>query len=501
MKKIIGLYLAGALAALCCLPAGAAPGAAAGTVPAPAAQAAQTAQILDGEKLPVVILRGMSFGSLRVDDGSGNSVEPVKEIKAGDIVATLFRAAGTALVRRNADSGVGVILDYLNDIYGRIGCDETGTPVYASTGPTYPLAAGNYPELLAGTHYSESKIVLSSADWFGADYTYYFAYDWRVNPLVNADAIATMVDQALADTGCGKVNLVCASEGGIQAVAYMTKYGYEKINKCVFVSSTFYGSYGATDLLSGNITVQPEALYYYLTDSAGSGAQRFVYTALYKAKILDGVSKLLNAFIARFKDQVYENFVTGAFGRTPALWAMVLPDEYDAAVDYMFGDDLAGNAAFIAVADRLHQMAAGREALLMQAQADGVEFAVIAGYNTPYAPFIERARATGDGTLDTDLMGGGAVSAPFGETFLESYLPAAEGCLSPDRVIDASGCVFSDSTWFVKNAPHVGCDYGTPYAEFLHWLLIHDGPATVFDSPAYPRFMIAGEGQTLSPLQ
>ncbi|HOU10660.1 MAG TPA: hypothetical protein PL044_08490 [Clostridiales bacterium] len=491
MKKIGCILIAAVFAALCCLPAGAASKATA--VP-------QATAATESEKLPVVILRGMSFDSLRVDDGSGGGVEPVKEINTGDIVATLFKAAGTALIRRSADSGVDVILDYLNDIYGRIGCDETGTPVYGSKGPAYPLSVAHYPELLAGPGYSEGKIVLSCVDWFGADYTYYFAYDWRVNPLVNADAIAAMVGQALSDTGCGKVNLVCTSEGGIQALAYMTKYGYEKINKCVFVSSTFYGSYGATDLLCGNITVLPKALYYTLMDSADNATQRFVYTVLYKTRVLDGVSKLLNAFIARFKDKVYEGFVTGVFGRTPALWAMVLPDEYGEAVDYMFGNDREGNAAFIAVADKLHEMAAGRETLLKKAQAGGVEFAAVAGYNTPYAPFIERALATGDGTLDADLMGGGAASAPFGETFPENYVPAAEGCLSPDRIIDASGCIFRDATWFVKNAPHVGCNYKTEYAEFLHWLLVREGPATVFDSPAYPRFMIAGEGQTLSPL-
>lgn len=499
MKKLCCILMAATLAALCCLPALAVPEVTAVASTAPA-QAANTTQIFEGEKLPVVIIRGMSFDSLTIDDGSGNNVFPVKEINAEDIIATLFKAAGTALIRRSADSGVDVIIDYLNGIYGSIGCDETGTPVHASTEPVYPLSAANYPELTGSSDYSESKMVLSSVDWFGADYTYYFSYDWRVNPLVNSDAIAALVDRALADTGCDQVNLVCASEGGIEAVAYITEYGYEKINKCVFVSSTFYGSYGATELLNGHITVLPEALYYTLLDSADNGTQRFVYTALFKSGILGGVSKLLNAFIARFKDRVYDGFVTDAFGRTPALWAMVLPGEYDSAIDYMFGDDLAGNAAFIAVADELHRMALGREALLKQAQADGVEFAAIAGYNRPYAPFIERM-PTGDGTLDADLMGGGASSAPFGETFSEGYVPAVDGCLSPDRIIDASGCVFRDSTWFVKNAPHVGCDYGTPYAEFLHWLLIQDGPATVTDNPAYPRFMIAGEGQTLSPLE
>ena len=71
-----------------------------------------------------------------------------------------------------------------------------------------------------------------------ADHTFFFTYDWRSDPYAVADEIAATVDRAIAKSCHKKVTIVCASMGGIMTVAYLSKYGYSKVDSCLFISST-----------------------------------------------------------------------------------------------------------------------------------------------------------------------------------------------------------------------------------------------------------------------
>ncbi|MEI6579318.1 MAG: hypothetical protein WCN92_07615, partial [Eubacteriales bacterium] len=103
--------------------------------------------------------------------------------------------------------------------------------------------------------------------------------------------------------------------------------------------------------------------------------------------------------------------------------------------------------------------------------------------------------------LETALMAGGATAAKFGKTLGDDYTAANPACLSPDRIVDTSACLFPNSTWVIKDAPHVGCRNGSEYSDFLFWMLNFDGQPTVTSNPKYPRFMQTNDNQDLSPLQ
>ncbi len=487
MKRFISVIMSIILAVLCTVPSFAD-----NTQP-------QTTQ---DEKLPLIIIRGMDADDLIVDYGNGETGPPMKPVETGDIVKTIFKAIGTGLFNLSVNKGLDVVIDYANSILGSMACDKTGTPFCRAAIPTYPLAASHYEKLLNGSDFSEGQIVKSSIEHFGADYTYYFAYDWRVNPLENCDRIDALIDRVLSDTGCGKVNLVCASLGGIQTLAYMTKYGYEKLNKVVFVSSTFYGSYFATDLFNGNLSINPETLYNAV--AADPGEDEIVSVLLkviYKSGVFSGVSKLANKIIDRFKDKIYNGVLIDKMGYIPSYWALVLPEGYDSAINFMFGDDLEGNAGFISLTAELQKMIAGRDALLLNAAAAGVDISVIAGYNSASVPVGKWGGSNGDGTLETALMAGGAAAAKFGKTLGDDYTPADPACLSSDGIVDTSGCLFPESTWVIKDAPHVGCRNGSEYSAFLFWLLEFNGRPTVTSNPEYPRFMQTNNNQDLFPLQ
>ncbi|NLP47875.1 MAG: hypothetical protein GX345_02910 [Clostridiales bacterium] len=453
--------------------------------------------------LPLVIVRGMGFGDLVVDYGNGKIDKAVQPINALEIVTTLLKTLGQGLYYWDLDRALTTLTDYVAGIFAGVECDKNGDPIYRAAIPTFPLAAENYEELMGdGEGLCEMNIVKGAIDRFGGDRTYYFAYDWRVDPLENADGIDAIIDQALADSGADKVNLVCASLGGINTVAYMTKYGYEKLNNVVFVSSTIYGSYIASDVLSGDVSLDAETIYQVLAfEVRDSQAGSLALKALHKAGAFKALIGLANGLVDFLKDRIYEDVLKATLGYAPSYWALILPESYADAVDYLLGDNLEENAAFIERTDRLQAMVAGRDDMLRRAVADGVGISLISGYNKAPIPIGKRGSSHGDGTLDSALMAGGATVANFGFDLGPNYLPQRAECLSPDRIVDTSGCLFPDYTWMIKDGPHVGCRHGSEYAEFMFTLATFDGQPTVHSFPQYPRFMQTNREQEMFALQ
>lgn len=151
-----------------------------------------------------------------------------------------------------------------------------------------------------------------------ANHTYLFTYDWRLDPYKVADDIAATVDRAIAESGHDKVSIFCASMGGIMTVAYLTKYGYSKVDRCVFMSSTFCGAQVASDVLTGKIELKADTMYNYfsglLADATGSNA---AVAAFMKTLNSVGAFKLLQKvtdyIVDNYKDEVYERVLIPDF--------------------------------------------------------------------------------------------------------------------------------------------------------------------------------------------
>ncbi len=447
---------------------------------------------------PVVLVRGVDFFGLYLDYATDSERPCVGEISAAGIVKTLFKAIGTGLFSWSMDRAVDVIIDYAADILGGLTCDETGASLQNVGCPKYPAAVGTYADFPFSDG-NEMGILKSTAEHYGGENVYYVNYDWRMDPRDVADEIAATVDRAVTETDAPKVNLVSASMGGVMTVAYMSEYGYSKLNKCVFLSSTFCGVKAVSDLFQGRVEASPEALYNFLDDNLGGskGADFLIKTAK-SYGLFNGVSSVANKFLDTYKPVIYNELLNDCFCHTLSFWTLVLPEDYDACVDYIFGGEEAENAVFIAKIDALQAMMRGRDDLLRQAAADGVQFSVVASYNSAHVPLYPSAVLNGDNGLETVYMSGGARVANYGETLPTDILAANSVYLSKDGVVDASTCLFRDATWFLKDAPHVGFNYGTDCADFLIWMLDYDGQATVFSNPAYPQFMHADKSLSLS---
>ena len=482
MKKVLCVLLAIILSLSCCVCAFA--------EDASAAVFSQTEQTI-----PFILIRGMDLQGVYVDAGTENERPAMGEITAGGVMATLAKAAVNGIFKGSVEAALEPVLSYARNIFEYYSFDCNGQPVYNTGMKEYPLSMDNYTKFDDGST-NEEGIIRTAKEKYGGKYAYYINYDWRLNPLDVADTINEYVERACRETGSEKVNIVCASMGGVMTVAYLSKYSADRVNKCVFLSSTFYGTYVVSDLLQGNIRVGGTELKNFVNTYLGENkALSPVLNLLDKAGIWDNVARFADKFLNKYKEMIYDKVLKDVFGNMPSLWALVLPEDYEACEEFMFGGKKEEYAGIIGIADELQKMMAKRDDMLKAAVAGGMDICVVANYGRQVIPVYDRSSQNGDGTLETQLVSGGAVVAPIGKTLGDDYVCADPKYLSPSKEIDASTCLFPEYTWFLKDAPHVSGTYGTDYSDFIFWLVDYEGQPTVSSNAKYPQFMQSASDQ------
>lgn len=85
-----------------------------------------------------------------------------------------------------------------------------------------------------------------------------FPYDWRLDNRLTAIQLKQKIDQILAATGAGRVNLVAHSMGGLVAKQYIADNPQSKINKLIFIGTPHLGAVSAakTLLFGDNLGMQ-----------------------------------------------------------------------------------------------------------------------------------------------------------------------------------------------------------------------------------------------------
>lgn len=469
---------------------------------APAAQI----QTESGEKRPFLLVRGMLFAGLTYKAGTDEARNAFSGINAFQLLKALGKAVSGGLWKRDINVFTDTLVDYARDLMGLMACDKNGQPKYDTTVETYEQSLAHYPaflEELKHTNGRELGILKRAVEEYGAENVYYYNYDWRLDPFYHAERIAALIDTALRDSGKSQVNLACASMGGILTLAYLTKYGADKLHRVLFLSSAFCGTYVAGDVLRGEVRFTGESLYNFLQAMVGSGnrALSILLKVLHTMRVFKIIDPLAAFLVPRIKDRVYDTFLRDTFATMPVLWALVQPDAHDACVAYMFGGREEEYQTIIDLSNRYQKMIAGRNRMLRKMAKQGLEICVVASYDLPVVPAYAHSDCQGDTVLESRWMLGGATVAKFGETLPSSYRAKTPSRLSADRMVDLSNVLFPESTWAIKGAPHVASDYGTDYSEFVFWLLRKTTLPTVDDSPQYPQFMRSSNALELVPLK
>lgn len=396
-------------------------------------------------------------------------------------------------------------------LYERCLLDGNGDPQYG-TGISEQQKQNNKREM--NSNY---------ADWSGKYdiNSYDFAYDWRLDPMTTVDEVAAYIDGILKATGEKKVSLVCKCLGGNLILAYLAKYGTEKIHAVCFGSTVAFGGDLANDMFCGRMKVDSESLTRFVNDGFVSkelgNSNKLVYEFIKETINLadaTGVAQgLTDAFMKLLYNRLYEGLVpalaTSTYGTWLGYWTMITADRYEEAKTFVFGDENSEKyqkySGLIKKLDNYDVQVRQRiPELLKNAEADGVNICIVAKYGFQMPPVIESRYEQGDVWTTTRYASLGGTLSRIGTTLSDEYIESRKALgldkyISPDKQVDASTCLFPEYTWFIKGAIHD--DWSKEEDRIIITACDSDERVTIDNLDNRPQFLVYDrENDTVYPM-
>lgn len=426
---------------------------------------------------PIIYVAALGSGSVYQDAGTENEKQLFRP-QTDDILeafAPLVPAAADLLIDADYDAFGDVLIDCVNASFGNLAMDENGNSLPNVTTEEF------HPE---------------NAD-HGINHSYYFGYDFREDPIVNAQKLHAYIQEVKEITKHDTVRFRASSMGGVTTLAYIQLYGTEDIETIIFQNCPLQGTAVAGELYNGKVHIDKDALVRYASGALPSMDSDFLAGILItlidmfdSAGVWAGLVDIADVIVKELKDRVFAEALIPIFGTMPGIWSFV-PDEYYESGKVFMQLDPEVNATLIERLDYYHyEVQCNAGDLLKGAQAQGTNIYIVAGYNMQRTPLVEAYMNNSDGTVDTQYASVGATCAYIGEQLPADYKQAVDAeynYISPDRVIDASTCALPEYTWFVKDMLHCTCHDG--HDQFYKVLFGSEEQLTVHDMKEYPQFM------------
>ncbi|MBQ6930545.1 MAG: hypothetical protein IJN38_00275 [Clostridia bacterium] len=431
---------------------------------------ATEAEGCDCGQAPTVFVPGIGAVISSVDEnGEEYSVFPIENSKLIPGVIGFLPVALITGVFGGWEYVAKALDTLLNDLFADMYCDNKGNPVKETF-------VNDSHEVTVDRHLNQNY--------------FHFEYDWRLDPYESAAQLDAYIDEIIEVTGHDKVILNAFSEGGEISLAYLDAYGSDKIEKYIAECSAFQGLTVIGKLFTKQSSIESEALVNYLATMLPTvGLDSSLTNLIVGLKYL-GIYELVEAIAAIVLDNcfetIYYGFARNSFASMPGVFNFTPAEYYDDAIELLFGDD-PKYAELIAKYDRYHNAQVNAGKILKACQDSGTAICLISNYGCDPMPFVGNERYQSDSLIDAKFTSGGATFAPVGQTLGESYVQKnADGHnhLSPDGCVDASTCMFPESTWFVSDFNH-----WNEHDDLVEWLKAYDGQPTVWDNPDYPQFL------------
>ena len=352
------------------------------------------------------------------------------------------------------------------EAFDDLACNPDGSSKYEITTDLFPMSAGNYPDSFMNEVKDEGGVVRAGIEAFGADNTYFFNYDWRLDACENADRLNDFIDLVKSKTGKSKVTLVGGSEGTVVASAYIDKYKNKNdLEKLVLIDGAFCGV-GVANAFKQDLYIDKDVLMSYVDEFCQTYSGSDINTGFLSLLIgllpgvVDSLCNYLNDVIddEAMLTSVY-NDVLKPLGNIPVLWEFIPYDSFYSAVNKMseigFLDKSSGLYDKIV---RYHGVQGRVESNLKELKNKGVQIAIIANYGTPGIPITSGYKNQTDILIDTKYASAGATVADYGKK-----LSSTGKYVSEDKIIDASSCILPDNTWFVKGIQHMNFWWEKPH--------------------------------------
>ena len=431
---------------------------------------------------PVIYVAALGSAKLYLDKGTENERLLFRPDTAAylRLAARLAPAIARLAIDKNYDAFGDALIDGVRGVFGDLQMDENGDSTDRVT--------------------SDAK--LPDNPDHGVDKSYYFAYDFREDPLTVADKLHEYIACVKKLTGHDTVLLRASSMGGVMTMAYFYKYGTDGIDACIFQCCPILGTQVAGDLFTKKIVIDPDALVRYASqlptdeqwqsDLLGVVLDMLNFAGVFKALV--GVADKL---LENLTDRVFEELMYPVFGSMPGIWSFVTDDEYEQAKKMAFDENTSR-------LDEYHynvQCKAGE--ILNRAKNNGVKIMIVAGYNKQRTPLVESYMANSDATVDTKYASVGATVADLGSALPEGYVQKNEAGvhdhLSKDGVIDASTCLMPENTWFIKDMLH--CKIHDGHKAMYNWFFYSESQPDVWSNEKYPQFLQNDvNAKTLTPI-
>lgn len=332
-------------------------------------------------------------------------------------------------------------------------------------------------------------------------FDYIFSYDWRLSPFTTADELKVYIDRVKAATGKDKVNLVSRCYGSNVVATYLEVYkdhAVENVGKVLYYTPSIYGVTYLSAFFSGEIVLDGTAIdnfvEYYLAngdlfeDDETKALLDTLVTFLNQIRVLGVATDALLSIVDDVKADLIPKLLRASFASWPSHWAMVLPEYYETARDFVFAGCKDEYAGLIEKADNYHYNVQLKfKETAKELEARGIEFYNIVKYNSPAYPLSKEAVEQSDCYTTVADQSFGAVAAKYGEALSDKYIStiADKKYLSPDEIIDGSTALWKDTTWYIKDLFH------DEFPGYIHDYMMIDifRESLDGDSEKYPRFL------------
>lgn len=339
---------------------------------------------------------------------------------------------------------------------------------------------------------------------------YVFNYDSRLDPWEVAEQMDDYIDQVLKATGKNKVQIVSRCLGGNYAAAYLTRYGADKVDTCIFYVASTKGTVVCSESFSGSFRFDADLINDYVENNVGddsdiAGLIKSMVSMTYSLSALHIGASAVESVYKQIANQLVPELLLASYATMPAYWSMVDDENFEKAKRFIFGDKISQYSGLIDKIDNYHYNVMNVfEETLLQLQNEGLKIGIIGKYNIALPPVFQSSEEQADGTIELDYQTFGATAANIGKTLSRSYLNSLRGTgameyVSADLVVDASTCVLPDCTWFIKNSEHT--DFNSAINKLIYAIIGSKKQFTVRSNKNYPQFMSYDEEtQKLSPV-
>ena len=427
---------------------------------------------------PIIYVAALGSGYVYLDKGTENE-KTLFRPETSDILsdfAPLVPAAAQLLLDGNYDAFGDVLIECVNSSFGMLALDNEGKSHERVTSEEF------HPE---------------AEPPHSIDHNYYFGYDFRLDPVENAQKLYTFIQEVKELTKHDTVRFRASSMGGVVTMSYIKLYGTDDIETIIFQCCPLQGTAVAGELYNGKVEINKDALLNYATcalpDLGSDALAGILYTLI---EMLDaggvwlGLVGIADKLVSNLKDRVFDESLIPIFSTMPGIWSFVPHEYYESAKEFMKLDESTHEILLDKLDFYHYEVQQQAEKLLKDAQAKGTKVYIVAGYNMQRTPLVTAYKNTSDGTVDTQYATLGATCAYIGETLPKNYKQARfpeTNYISPDRVIDASTCALPECTWFIKDMLHSTTHDG--HDVFYKALFNSDIQLTVNDMEEYPQFM------------